>query len=258
MSGLCRALVADNVYTRCGRSPTIERPADAGTDGWWVLVSTRWAQPCPRARRDCFPPGPALSRRVCRSCRRPRPTPERVPKRSRASGSEAGERGAKRTASDAPAHSPAAEVGAMPTWHRNSLGSRAGSPTRATCWKAIFSRSSPPYPNRLLKRVADLADLADRRFPGVGGKGGGDARRRCEQGQSVQLDRSGEADIGGASDAGDPGDRQRGAEGAVARTRPARGVTARATSLARSAGTIPHLDHRSRRVFVPQGQRQAL
>jgi len=54
--------------------------------------------------------------------------------------------GRKQAASDAPAHSPAADVGAMPTWHRNSLGSRAGSPTRATCCKAIFSTASPPYP----------------------------------------------------------------------------------------------------------------
>jgi hypothetical protein len=73
-----------------------------------------------------------------------RPTPERLPKPDRGSVSEAGERGAKRTASDAPAHSPAADVGVLPTGHRNSLGSRAGSPTRATCCKAKFLPSSPP------------------------------------------------------------------------------------------------------------------
>src|SRR4051812_25781116 len=41
------------------------------------------------------------------------PDSERFPKLDRTSESEAGERGAKRTASDAPAHSPSAEVGAM-------------------------------------------------------------------------------------------------------------------------------------------------
>ena len=50
------------------------------------------------------------------------PDSERVPKLDRANGSEAGECGAKRTASDAPAHSPAAEVGAAPRRRRNSLG----------------------------------------------------------------------------------------------------------------------------------------
>ena len=74
------------------------------------------------------------------------PDSERVPKLDRRSGSEAGERGAKRTASDAPAHSPAAEVGAAPRLTPKFARSRAGSPTRATCCKAIFPTSSPPYP----------------------------------------------------------------------------------------------------------------
>jgi len=43
----------------------------------------------------------------------PRPTPSEFPGSTARSGSEAGERGAKRAASDAPAHWPSAEVGAM-------------------------------------------------------------------------------------------------------------------------------------------------
>ena len=51
------------------------------------------------------------------------PDSERVPKFDRASGGEVGraqgESGRRRCT---PASSPAVEVGAMPTWHRNSLG----------------------------------------------------------------------------------------------------------------------------------------
>ena len=65
---------------------------------------------------------------------------------SRASPQRGGRARGEAGGSVSPGTLPAADVGAMPTWHRNALGSRAGSPTRATCCKAIFSRSSPPYP----------------------------------------------------------------------------------------------------------------
>ena len=98
------------------RSPTIERPADAGTieDGCALDDAGH-----PLARVGlCFPSDPALPFRYRRSCRRPRPTPERVPKLGRGSGGAQGEAGG----SVSPGTLPAADVGAMPTWHRNRLG----------------------------------------------------------------------------------------------------------------------------------------
>jgi len=78
----------------------------------------RLAAPChPLARVGrCFPSRPALPYRTRRSVGYP-PDSERVPQLSRA----AGERRAKRAAA-CPGSLPAADVGAMPTWHRNSLG----------------------------------------------------------------------------------------------------------------------------------------
>ena len=99
------------------RSPTIERPADAGTveDGCALDVARHIL-----ARVGlCFPSAALRSPAVFVD-------PVGVPARLRA-GSQARPReresaGRKRAASGAPARSPAAEVGAMPTWHRNSLG----------------------------------------------------------------------------------------------------------------------------------------
>ena len=55
---------------------------------------------------------------ACRPCRRPRPTPSVFPSSTAVSGRAQGEAGG----SVSPGTLPAAEVGAMPTWHRNSLG----------------------------------------------------------------------------------------------------------------------------------------
>jgi len=74
------------------------------------------------------------------------PDSERVPKFDRASGSEIGRAQGEAGGEDVPASSPADDVGAMPTWAPKFARSRAGSPTRATRHKAIFSPATPPYP----------------------------------------------------------------------------------------------------------------
>jgi hypothetical protein len=84
----------------------------------WKLLPTCCALPSPRARRPLLSVVPCAPLPYPSSPSASSPDSERVPKLSRDSGGAQGEAGG----SVSPGTLPAADVGAMPTRHRNSLG----------------------------------------------------------------------------------------------------------------------------------------
>jgi hypothetical protein len=75
------------------------------------------------------------------------PDSERVPKLDRASGGEVGRAQGEAGGERVPARSPAADVGAMPTWHRNRLG--VGRVARRA--RLVIKPFSRPLPRLILK-----------------------------------------------------------------------------------------------------------